>query len=87
MILVPGKPTTQWSQRNDSESRGPVRNEGRADLGDTVGEGELELRDQELLDVGAADVLGLLDLDNTEDLRVVSVSSSCLRIFSSRGTY
>ncbi len=55
-----------------------MRNEGRADLGDTVGKGELELGDQELLDVGAADILGLLDLNNTEDLRVVSVPSNRL---------
>ena len=46
-----------------------MRNKGRADLGDTVGEGELELRDEELLDVWAADVITLLDLDDAEDLR------------------
>ena len=45
-----------------------MRNEGRADLLDAVGEGELELGHQELLDVGAADILGLLNLNNTEDL-------------------
>ena len=33
-----------------------------------MSKGELETGDQELLDVGAADVLALLDLDNTEDL-------------------
>lgn len=42
--------------------------EGRADLANTVGERELELGDKELLDVGAADILGLLNLNNTEDL-------------------
>ena len=42
--------------------------EGRADLRDTVGKGELELGHQELLDVGTADVVPLLDLDNTKDL-------------------
>ena len=45
-----------------------MRNEGRADLLDAVGERELELGHQKLLDVGAADVLRLLDLDNTENL-------------------
>ena len=45
--------------------------EGRADLANTVGERELELGDKELLDVGAADGVGLLDLDNLEDLDVI----------------
>ena len=53
---------------NHLESRRALRDEGRARLGDTVRKRELEARDQELLDVRAADVLGLLDLDNTEDL-------------------
>lgn len=50
------------------EGRWAVGDEGRADLGDAVGERELEARDEELPDVGAADVLGLLDLNNAEDL-------------------
>ena len=33
-----------------------------------MGERELELGDKELLDVRAADILGLLNLNNTEDL-------------------
>jgi hypothetical protein len=33
-----------------------------------VGERELEVLDQELLDVRAADISGLLNLDNLEDL-------------------
>ena len=37
-------------------------------LGDTVGKGELEALGEELLDVGAADILGLLDLDDLDDL-------------------
>ena len=37
-------------------------------LGDTVGKGELEVLGEELLDVGAADILGLLDLDDLDDL-------------------
>lgn len=37
-------------------------------LGDTVGEGELEVLGHELLHVWAADVLGLGDLDDLEDL-------------------
>ena len=47
-----------------------MRNEGRADLRDAVGEGELEVGTQKLPDVWAADVVGLLDLNNTEDLNV-----------------
>jgi len=39
-----------------------------ADLGDTVGEREGEVLGDELLDVGALDVIGLLDLNNAEDL-------------------
>ena len=46
-----------------------VGNEGRADLGDAVGKRELEVGDKELPDVGAADIIGLLNLDDTEDLR------------------
>ena len=33
-----------------------------------MGKRELEARSEELLDVGAADILGLLNLNNTEDL-------------------
>ena len=56
------------TNRRRLERRRPVRDEGRADLRDTVGKGELELGHQELLDVGTADVVPLLDLDNTKDL-------------------
>lgn len=45
-----------------------MRDEGRADLGDAVGKRELQLGDQKLLDVGAADVVALLDLNHTENL-------------------
>jgi hypothetical protein len=45
-----------------------VGDKGRADLGDTVREGELELGGEELLDVRAADVLGFLDLNDAENL-------------------
>jgi hypothetical protein len=37
-------------------------------LVDTVGKREFEVLGEELLDVGAANVIGLLDLDNLEDL-------------------
>ena len=40
-------------------------------LGDTVGERELEVLCEELLDVWAADVIGLLNLDDLEDLYTV----------------
>jgi hypothetical protein len=41
-------------------------------LGDTVGEGEGQVLADELPDVGALDILGLLELDNAEDLLDVS---------------
>ena len=41
---------------------------GRADLGDTVRQWELETGLEELLDVRAANILGLLDLHNAENL-------------------
>lgn len=37
-------------------------------LGDTVGERELEVLGEKLLDVGAADIGGLLELNDLEDL-------------------
>ena len=60
------------------ESRGPVCDERRANLLDTVRERELELGDKELLDVGAADILSLLNLNNTEDLFTVINTSTHL---------
>lgn len=36
-----------------------------------MGERELQVLGEELLDVGAADGVGLLDLDNLEDLHAV----------------
>lgn len=45
-----------------------MSNEGRANLRDTVGKRELEVGGQQLLDVGAADVVGLLNLNDLEDL-------------------
>jgi hypothetical protein len=53
---------------NRSESSGAVGDKGALRLGHTVGKGELELRCHELLDVWAADVLRLLDLNHTENL-------------------
>lgn len=38
-------------------------------LGGAVGQRELEVLGEELLDVGAADGVGLLDLNDLEDLR------------------
>ena len=61
-------PTNHEPHRHNLESRGPVRDEGRADFLDAVGKGELELGNQKLLDVGPANIVGLLNLDNTQDL-------------------
>lgn len=41
-----------------------------ADLGDTVGQREAEVLAEELLDVRTLDIVGLLELDDTEDLDV-----------------
>lgn len=50
-----------------------------------MGQRELELLGQELLDVGALDIVGLLELDDTEDL--IGVVSFLLDIpgYQSRG--
>ena len=56
------------TNRRRLERRRPVRDEGRADFLDAVGKGELELGNQKLLDVGTANVVGLLDLHDTENL-------------------
>ena len=49
-----------------------MRGEGSLGLRHAVGEGELELRHEELLDVWPADIVGLLDLDHTENLDTMS---------------
>ena len=46
-----------------------VGDKGRTGFGDTVRERELEVRDKELPDIGAADVIGLLNLNDTKNLR------------------
>lgn len=46
-----------------------------AGLGNTVGERELEVLGDELLDVGALDVGGLLNLNDTENLGKLSVNN------------
>lgn len=51
-------------------------------LGNAVRKGELEILGEELLDVWAADVLGLLDLDNLEDLFVCQ----CPGVSETKGT-
>lgn len=54
-----------------SESRGALGAEELLGAGarDAVGEGELEVLGEELLDVGPLDVLGLLELDDAENLQ------------------
>ena len=57
-----------------------VRDERRAALANAVREGELELRRKELLDVRPANIVGLLDLDDTEDLHdTMRVAQDCSR--------
>ena len=70
------------TQPNRTPERETRLEESRGSLGskdllasllvDAVGQGELETLDEELLDVWAADVVGLLDLNDLEDLDVVS---------------
>ena len=50
------------------ESARAVSSESRARLRHAVGKRELETRGDELLDVGATDVVGLGDFNNAEDL-------------------
>lgn len=68
--ITPASQTPLQERKRLEESRRPVSREdllgGR--LVDAVGERELEVLDEELLDVRAADVGGLLDLDDLEDL-------------------
>ena len=64
----PALNTTTHTRKERLERPWAVRDEGRADLLDAVGERELEVRREQLLDVWAADVRGLLDLDDAEDL-------------------
>jgi hypothetical protein len=45
-----------------------VGDEGRTELGHTMRKGEFQVGGKELLDIGAADILSLLNLNNTEDL-------------------
>ena len=53
------------------ERRRAASDEGRPRLGDAVGERELEAGGQELLDVGPANIVGLFNLSDTEDLQQV----------------
>lgn len=66
-------PTTHITRENpnlcESRRAGGAEDLRSADTGDTVGKGEREILGDKLLDVRAFDVLGLLDLDNAEDLR------------------
>jgi len=57
------------------ESNRAVCDERRAELGHTMRKGELQVGGEDLLDVWAAEILGLLDLDDTEDL--VKIISPC----------
>jgi hypothetical protein len=59
----------QDSASTSLESSWAAGNEGGAGLNDAVWEREPELRLHKLFNVGPANVLALLDLDHTEDLR------------------
>ena len=69
--LQPRRPSptpTHTAGKERLERPWAVRDEGRADLLDAMGERELQVRREQLLDVRPADVGGLLDLDDAEDL-------------------
>jgi len=51
-----------------SERGRTTSNEGRSSLANTVGKWELEVGGHELLNVWAADIIGLGELNNAEDL-------------------
>jgi hypothetical protein len=53
------------------EGGGAVGEECRAGFCDPMRKGELEVRDHQLLDVGSAHILSLLNLHNANDLRNV----------------
>jgi hypothetical protein len=64
----PSTPCAQWTIRLE-EGSGASGGEDLAALrGVAVGQRELEVLGEELLDVGAADVLGLLNLNDLEDV-------------------
>jgi hypothetical protein len=44
-------------------------NESRCNFANTVGKGELEVGGKELLDVWSADIIGLGELNNADDLK------------------
>ena len=56
-----------------------MRDERRTNLLDAVGERELELGDQELLDVWTANIVGLLNLDDAEDLKLLAARNTASR--------
>lgn len=62
--------------KSSSECRRPVCNECGLALRDTVGEGEAQLRCEELLDVWAANIFSLGNFYNAEDLKTKLIPSS-----------
>lgn len=55
-----------------------------------MGQGELEVLGEELLDVGATDALSVLDLDNLEDLfeeKMLDFAASSLVTLDRRGKH
>jgi hypothetical protein len=69
--IIPTSHTPLQERRRLEESRWSGSREDLLAAGllvDTVGERELEALGEELLDVRAADVLGLLNFDDLEDL-------------------
>lgn len=50
-----------------------------------MGQGELQVLGQELLDVGALDIVRLLELDDAEDLNLLSASHSWLPVSTREG--
>ena len=65
---VSTKHSTRQTVGSHLESGGAVRNKRGASLGNAVGEGELEIGLEELLDVRATGVSRLFYLDDAEDL-------------------
>lgn len=92
IAILYNKPTRQTfdgqkRRKANLEGAGALGNKCRAGLADTVRERKLETRNKELLDVGAADILRLAKLHNTENLFKSISSRFSVRVFLDKHTW
>ena len=67
-----------------------MRNKGRTEFGDAVGDGELHPGDKELFDVWAADIVCLFNLNHSENLQKSGqrrVLKSVIEVFFKKRTW